>query len=257
MTEKIALEIEYEGTKYHGYQYQPSVSTIQGEIENSIKSLTGKFVRVSAAGRTDAGVHATGQVVAFNSSGDVDLKMILNGLNYHLPDDIQVKRTWVTKETFHPRKDAIARVYKYRIINSIFGSPLNRRFETRIKRHLDLSAMELGARMYLGVHDFSLFAGIGNTNILSASREIMKSEIEKTGDKLEYIVEGNAFLPHQVRRMVGALVDLGKGLLSLESLRDLLNNNSNEVAHSLPARGLCLVKVKYPENGYFLDTYPE
>ena len=111
--------------------------------------------------------------------------------------------------------------------------------------------------MYLGVHDFSLFAGIGSTNILSASREIMKSEIEKTGDKLEYIVEGNAFLPHQVRRMVGALVDLGKGLLSLESLRDLLNNNSNEVAHSLPARGLCLVKVKYPENGYFLDTYPE
>ena len=183
--------------------------------------------------------------------------MILNGLNYHLPEDIRVKRTWVTKETFHPRKDAIARVYKYRIINSIFGSPLNRRFETRIKRHLDLSAMELGARMYLGVHDFSLFAGIGNTNILSASREIMKSEIEKTGDKLEYIVEGNAFLPHQVRRMVGALVDLGKGLLSLESLRDLLNNNSNEVAHSLPARGLCLVKVKYPENGYFLDTYPE
>ena len=202
MTEKIALEIEYEGTKYHGYQYQPSVSTIQGEIENSIKSLTGKFVRVSAAGRTDAGVHATGQVVAFNSSGDVDLKMILNGLNYHLPEDIRVKRTWVTKETFHPRKDAIARVYKYRIINSIFGSPLNRRFETRIKRHLDLSAMELGARMYLGVHDFSLFAGIGNTNILSASREIMKSEIEKTGDKLEYVVEGNGFLQNQVRRMV-------------------------------------------------------
>ena len=174
-----------------------------------------------------------------------------------MPNDIQVKRTWVTKETFHPRKDAIARVYKYRIINSIFVSPLNRRFETRIKRHLDLSAMELGARMYLGVHDFSLFAGIGNTNILSASREIMKSEIEKTGDKLEYLVEGNAFLPHQVPRMVVALVDLGKGLLSLESLRDLLNNNSNEVAHSLPARGLCLVKVKYPENGYFLDTYPE
>ena len=195
--------------------------------------------------------------MAFNSSGDVDLKMILNGLNYHLPDDIQVKRTWVTKETFHPRKDAIARVYKYRIINSIFGSPLNRRFETRIKRHLDLSAMGLGARMYLGVHDFSLFAGIGNTNILSASREIMKSEIEKTGDKLKYIVEGNAFLPHQVCRMVGALVDLGKGLWSWEGLRDLLNNKSNEVAHSLPARGLCLVKVKYPENGYFLDTYPE
>jgi tRNA pseudouridine38-40 synthase len=254
---RIALIVGYEGTKYHGFQYQPNVSTVQEEIEKSINTLTREVVRVSAAGRTDAGVHAIGQVVAFNTRCNLDLKTFLKGLNHYLPDDIQVKRTWIMMDTFHPRRDATSRVYGYTIWNSPVGSPLNRRFETHINQQLDVDRMKLGASLYLGVHNFALFAGLGNANVSSSCREIMRSEIVKKGNKLDYVIEGNAFLPHQVRRMVGALVDLGRGLLSLEDLSDLLKNKSTEVAHSLPARGLCLLEVKYPTGEYFLETYPE
>ena len=242
---KVASIVEYEGTKYHGFQYQVEVSTVQGELEKSIQKLTGEKVRVSGAGRTDAGVHAAGQVISFELTPSTDFKSVASGINHYLPDDIALKSVYEVGELFDPRRDAVSRVYKYKIWNSPVRTPLMRRITTQISGKLDFAAMCEGADIYLGTHDFRKFSGPLNIDGATTVRRIIRSEICQEGPVIDYTVEGNAFLPHQVRRMMGALVDVGRKIISMDDLDRMLGRNSDKIAHSLPPQGLSLEEVRY------------
>ncbi|MFP6568353.1 MAG: tRNA pseudouridine(38-40) synthase TruA [Dehalococcoidia bacterium] len=243
---RLALIIEYEGTDYHGFQYQENAASIQEQIEKSIHALTGESLRVKAAGRTDAGVHALGQVVAFDTESKQPPETFLNAMNFHLPDDIVVKAAYRTGPAFDPRRHAISRRYRYTLVNSVTRSPTRRLTTSRIRENLETDLMSRGAILMEGIHDFARFAGPLERRGASTVREIFSASVEENKDEVIFEVEGSAFLPHQVRRMAGALVDLGRGFLSIEQLNQMIEGVGNGVAsRSLPPRGLCLLEVKY------------
>lgn len=245
---RLALTVEYDGTRYAGFQYQKNAHSIQEELEKAIASLTGENVRVRGAGRTDAGVHALGQVVAFDTASVHEPAAVLKALNHYLPDDIAVKAAVKVGDDFDPRRSAVSRRYRYTVVNGAIRSPLRRSFSHQEPSSLDTDAMARAASLYVGVHDFRRFAGRPDRPGASTVREIWEAQVEKTGDTITIEVEGNAFLPHQVRRMAGALVDVGRGALTCEDIAAMLEGNSDSAtARSLPARGLCLMRVKYAE----------
>lgn len=245
---RLALTIEYEGTRYQGFQYQVNAPSIQGELEQAIERLTGERARVQGAGRTDAGVHAEAQVVAFDTASAHSPKTFVSALNHYLPDDIAVKAAYIVKPNFDPRRRARSRTYRYSILNGRTPSPLARRFTCHIRETLDVELMRSAVSAFIGEHDFRLFAAplpAGKTNSI---RIVLDAALKQSGDVIDFWVVGNAFLRHQVRRMTGALVDIGRGKLEEDDLKAMLDNRRTEkVAHSLPARGLCLVKIEYTD----------
>ncbi|MBR49010.1 MAG: tRNA pseudouridine(38-40) synthase TruA [Chloroflexi bacterium] len=241
---RLALIIEYEGTDYSGFQFQENASTIQGELEKSINCLTGDIVRIKGAGRTDAGVHAKNQVIAFDSKFSDDLEVYFRGINYYLPESISVKSIFEVSEDFDPRRDATSRVYKYTILNSDSSSPLLRRTTYFDSDYMDIEIMKKASQMFLGVHDFKKFCSPVKTG-LSTVREIFDSKIDHENSLIFYTVEGNAFLPRQVRRMVGSLLKIAKGKMNLDELFELICAKGDNISPSLPANGLCLEKVNY------------
>ncbi len=241
---RLAVIIEYEGTRYHGFQYQINASSVQEELENSIERLTGRKTRITAAGRTDAGVHARNQVATFDTNSDLETNRIAEGMNHYLPEDIVIKKVVQVGKNFDPRRDAKSRVYRYSILNSNFHSPLKRLYTHCVIGYLDRDLMCEGAKLFLGEHDFSKFAGkVGNNK--TTIRMIYRSEWTYERETLTYEVEGNAFLPHQVRRMVGSLLDLGRGNLKLQDVQDLISGEGSARSNAMPARGLCLEKIIY------------
>tara|TARA_B100000405_G_scaffold292493_1_gene243998 strand:- start:185 stop:931 length:747 start_codon:yes stop_codon:yes gene_type:complete len=241
---RLALIIEYEGTDYSGFQFQENASTIQGELEKSINCLTGDIVRIKGAGRTDAGVHAKNQVIAFDSKFSDDLEVYFRGINYYLPESISVKSIFEVSQDFDPRRDATSRVYKYTILNSDSSSPLLRRTTYFDSDYMDIEIMKKASQMFLGVHDFKKFCSPVKTG-LSTVREIFDSKIDHENSLIFYTVEGNAFLPRQVRRMVGSLLKIAKGKMNLDELFELICAKGDNISPSLPANGLCLEKVNY------------
>ena len=241
---RLALIIEYEGTDYSGFQFQENASTIQGELEKSINCLTGDIVRIKGAGRTDAGVHAKNQVIAFDSKFSDDLEVYFRGINYYLPESISVKSIFEVSQDFDPRRDATSRVYKYTILNSDSPSPLLRRTTYFDSDYMDIEIMKKASQMFLGVHDFKKFCSPVKTG-LSTVREIFDSKIDHENSLIFYTVEGNAFLPRQVRRMVGSLLKIAKGKMNLDELFELICAKGDNISPSLPANGLCLEKVNY------------
>ena len=241
---RLALTIEYQGTGYHGFQYQINANTVQEELENSIERLTGIKTRITAAGRTDAGVHARNQVATFDTNSVLETNQIAKGMNYYLPDDIVVKKVVQVGKKFDPRRDAKSRVYRYSILNSNFRSPLKSLYTHCVIGSLDRDLMCEGGLLFLGEHDFSKFAGKVENN-KTTIRMIYRSEWTYEHEALTYEVEGNAFLPHQVRRMVGSLVDLGRGNLKLQDLQDLINGEGSARSNAMPSKGLCLEKIIY------------
>ena len=241
---RLALIIEYEGTDYSGFQFQENASTIQGELEKSINCLTGDIVRIKGAGRTDAGVHAKNQVIAFDSKFSDDLEVYFRGINYYLPESISVKSIFEVSQDFDPRRDATSRVYKYTILNSDSPSPLLRRTTYFDSDYMDIEIMKKASQMFLGVHDFKKFCSPVKTG-LSTVREIFDSKNDHENSLIFYTVEGNAFLPRQVRRMVGSLLKIAKGKMNLDELFELICAKGDNISPSLPANGLCLEKVNY------------
>ena len=241
---RLALIIEYEGTDYSGFQFQENASTIQGELEKSINCLTGDIVRIKGTGRTDAGVHAKNQVIAFDSKFSDDLEVYFRGINYYLPESISVKSIFEVSQDFDPRRDATSRVYKYTILNSDSPSPLLRRTTYFDSDYMDIEIMKKASQMFLGVHDFKKFCSPVKTG-LSTVREIFDSKVHTIDDSIFYTVEGNAFLPRQVRRMIGSLLNVGKGKMNLDELFELISARGDNISPSLPANGLCLEKVNY------------
>ena len=243
---RLALVIEYEGTEYSGFQYQPNAPSIQEELEKAVAKLTREKVRVSGAGRTDAGVHARGQVVAFHTSVAYGPDQFVSALNHHLPDDIAVREAYEVDDGFDPRRMARSRRYVYTILRADVRSPLHRRHTYRISSSLDVEEMRQAAQRFVGVHDFSRFSGPLESTDASTVREVFDAGVRELGDRIEFHVEGNAFLPHQVRRMAGSIVDVGLGRLTVPDVEKMIEGEeTTATARSLPARGLCLEEVKY------------
>ena len=245
---RLALVVEYDGTGYSGFQYQPNARTIQEELQNAIERFTGERVNVAGAGRTDAGVHARGQVVAFDTSSDHPMPTWISGLNYHLPEEIAARKVSRVAPDFDPRRMASARWYSYTIVNDRARSPLSRRTALHVPGPLDVGKMDEAAKLFVGARDFSRFAGPLADKNASTVREVFEAGVSRSGDVVVFEVGGNAFLPHQVRRMAGALVDVGKGKKEVGEIESLLGDAPTEaVANSLPSQGLCLERVEYPD----------
>ena len=243
---RLGLIVEYEGTSYSGFQYQMNAASVQEEIETAIKKLTGEDIRLQAAGRTDAGVHAKGQVVAFNTTSNYKPEVFADGLNFYLPFDIAIKSAYITKDSFNPRRHALSRLYRYTVLQRPTRLPLQRNTTHHIRSQLDLNQMSEAMSLFVGLHDFSQFSGTTADPCASTQRYIYEASVQKSGDILEFDIMGNAFLPHQVRRMVGAIVAIGRKSLSLKKYRIMLEGGmSGMVAHSLPSKGLCLMSVAY------------
>ena len=184
--------------------------------------------------------------MAFDTESKHPPETFLNAMNFHLPDDIVVKAAYRTGPAFDPRRHAISRRYRYTLVNSVTRSPTRRLTTSRIRENLETGLMSQGAILMEGIHDFARFAGPLERQGASTVREIFSASVEENEDEVIFEVEGSAFLPNQVRRMAGALVDLGRGFLSIEQLNQMIEGVGNGVAsRSLPPRGLCLLEVKY------------
>ena len=243
---RLALLVEYDGAGYHGFQYQPNARSIQEELEGAIGRLTGERVRVEGAGRTDAGVHASGQVVTFDTAAAHTEEVFLGALNHYLPRDIAVRRVRRVPAGFDPRRMATGRRYRYTIDNGPVRSPLTRRASHHVAAPLDVDRMRRAARHFLGRRDFARFAGRPERPDASTVREITGFTVRRSGRMVTLEVEGGSFLPHQVRRMAGALVDVGHGRLTPAQVKGMLNGEDTDaVAGALPPQGLCLVRVEY------------
>ncbi|MCE2458312.1 MAG: tRNA pseudouridine(38-40) synthase TruA [Dehalococcoidia bacterium] len=250
---RLALIVEYDGTEYSGFQYQKNARTVQEEIEKAIESLTGEAVRIKAAGRTDAGVHAMGQVVAFDTEATYDPGTVMRALNARLPHDIAVRSAHRAKPGFDPRRDATSRLYRYTLLVSGTRSPLMRRYAHRIHLTPDLDSMRAAAAHMEGTNDFANFGGALEDPEASTVRRVDRIDLESDGPPRQVTidVEGSAFLPHQVRRMAGALVDVGTGRLTVSDVEKQISMAGDAPpARALPPQGLCLIRVKY-EDGPF------
>ena len=252
VTRRLALRLEYEGTRYHGFQWQTKVPTVQGEIEQALQSLCGERIRVTGASRTDAGVHALGQVVSFLTHSALGVEAFVGGLNHFLPQDIAVRAAREARADFHARRDALGRVYRYSILQRATRSPLLQRYAARVSQALEGEAMHRAGQVLVGSHDFAGFAGPLEGPRKSTMRNLYRVEVKEEGELLNLEIEGNAFLPQQVRRMAGALVQVGLGKMGIEGLHALLDGAVKGTAGPLlPACGLCLVRVNYPEGDNF------
>lgn len=241
---RIALLLEYDGTAYRGSQYQDNGPSIQAALESAIEKLTGELLaRAAFAGRTDTGVHALGQVAAFDTRGSLGEAEFVSGLNHFLPLDIAVRAAREVETEFDPRRNARSRAYRYRIDTRPVRSPLMRDRTWQLGRALDAGAMQRAARRLEGAHDFAAFAGAyeGLT-----SRTLRRCDVRACGAGVTVEMEAQAFLPHQVRRTVGPLVEVGLGRMSEEALVALLEAAApSSAGPAAPACGLYLSHIEY------------
>ncbi len=207
--------------------------------------ITGKRTRIHGAGRTDAGVHARGQVAAFETDSNLSPLEFVNALNYHLPEDISVRDARQTEAGFDPRRDAKSKDYRYTILNRRTPSPLDRRQSCQVYQKLDVVKMDEASRQFVGKHDFCAFTN-REGNMKQTIRNIFSSRVRKEGDFVLFDITGASFLPQQVRRMVGSLLRIGTYQMDSEAFRQLLEApNPGEARYVAPAHGLCLIKVNY------------
>ena len=240
--------IEYDGTAFAGSQYQPNARTVQGELEEALNRLTGERVRVRFAGRTDAGVHATGQVVAFCLSGrsrrgGLGWRELQQRLNAVLPADLAVRGMRATSRRFDPRREAVARVYRYRIRTAGAVRPLERHRTLEISDRLDVAAMRIAAASIAGERDF---AALGSDVHGRTVRHLSEVAVLRRGAVVEIRVTGDAFLRRMVRSIAAILLEVGRGKLAPDDVAGLLGAPSRALdGRAAPARGLTLEKVIY------------
>lgn len=245
-TIRIVLLLEYDGSRYHGFQLQEKLPTIQGEIEKALKKLTGDSIRVMAASRTDSGVHAREQVVSFRTKSSLERRAFVGGLNYYLPPDIAIKEAYRTGEYFRVRSQAVSREYKYYILNRPMRSPLWDRYSYLVGDELDIEAMNLAAKTLIGEHDLASFASNLGVELKSTRRRVFKSEFAREGELVVFSIIASSFLPHQVRNTVGTLIRIGLGRMTVNELHSIMEARKIGLAGpAAPASGLFLMKVNY------------
>lgn len=241
---RLALVLEYDGARYGGSQLQKNAPSIQSALEGALERLTGEQLRVAFAGRTDAGVHALGQVAAFTTASRLEPEVFVRGLNAWLPDDIAARSALEVDAAFDPRRHATSRTYRYTIYNSAVRSPLRRSTAWLVSEPLAGAEMRKAATALVGEHDFAAFSRREGVRTV---RCVRRCDVERRDAIVTVEMEANAFLRQQVRRTVGALVQVGVGKLSVRELKALLRRaEPNSVGQVAPAHGLCLLSVAYP-----------
>jgi len=243
---RIVLLVEYNGSRYHGFQLQEKLPTIQGEIEKALKKLTGDNIRVITASRTDAGVHASGQIVSFRTKSLLPKEAFLGGLNYYLPHDIAIRAVYRTEDYFRVRSQAVSREYKYYILNSKTRSPLWDEYSYQVPGELDIEYMDQAAQKLIGEHDLASFASNLGVKLKNTRRRVYKSELDRDGGIITFNIIANSFLPHQVRNSVGLLIRLGLRRMTVKEFHSIMKAKEIGLAGpTAPARGLFLIRVNY------------
>ncbi|MGP8243559.1 MAG: tRNA pseudouridine(38-40) synthase TruA [Bryobacteraceae bacterium] len=238
---RILIRLAYDGGGFHGWQVQPGLPTIQGTLEEILSNMEGRAVQVAGSGRTDAGVHALEQVAAFSIENRIPLPNLERAVNRLLPPSIRILSAEEAAPEFHPRFDATAKSYEYRIVRSPVCGPFEWPYAHHYPYPLDEARMARLAEVFRGEHDFSAFAAADERDALGRSkvRTIFSSVLERAPGRLTYRVRGSGFLKHMVRNLVGTLIEAGRGNLSAESF-------PSRCGPTAPAKGLFLVSVEYP-----------
>ena len=245
MRYRYQVQLAYDGTEFHGSQFQADLRTVQGEVEKSLGKLGWQGTAVLFAGRTDAGVHAAGQVISFELDWNHSDKELERAFNAVLPQDIAAVRVKRTEKNFHPRYDALSREYHYQILTRPIRDPFHERYCWRVGPGIELGLMRRASKILLGSH---YFAALGSPHQPDGStvRQLTRTDWKRRGELLRFEIVGNAFLYHMVRRIVMVLVNIGQKKETINQLENYLENPSGPSAQGLaPAKGLSLVKVRY------------
>ena len=247
MLRNIRLLLEYDGTGFHGWQVQPGLETIQGTLTSVFTQVTKEPVHIHGSGRTDAGTHALGQVCNFLTENKIPVANLKKAANSLLPASIRVLSIDDVPISFHSRRDAVSKHYRYRILIMQNCSPFDYRYVHHYPYQLDLQKMSEAGEQVLGEHDFSSFCD-SESEAESRIRHVMSSSFlfDSTRNLIEYNVCANGFLHHMVRNLIGTFLEVGKGRLTCERIRDILNLRDRSLAGpTAPAKGLFLVRVGY------------
>jgi len=241
----IMLVVEYDGTNFSGFQRQLNARSVQEVLERAIENVVKHPIKLQFAGRTDAGVHATYQVVKFVTNSKMPISAFIPAINGNLPDDVVVKSAKEVDPNFHPRYSARSRVYRYLIDNGKCPFVLTRRYAWHIPKRLNVEAMQEAANYLIGMHDFKSFHASGS-DLGSTVRRIYGIKCAKKGRFISITIEANAFLYHMARIIVGTLVEVGLGKIKPMDVKRILEVRDRKAAGpTAPAKGLCLTKIKY------------
>jgi tRNA pseudouridine38-40 synthase len=239
----IRLVLSYDGTDFCGWQRQQGDRTVQGEVEDALAKLAGKRIPVVGAGRTDAGVHALGQVASFRTALNLGEAELLRALNSLLPRDVRVCAVHTAPPGFDARKSARSKIYQYRIFNGPQVSPFLFRYVLHRPGPLDIGKMAEAARLFRRKADFTAFS---SNRLLRPVRRVMHSELKKKGREIVYTIEADGFLRYMVRAIVGTLLEVGRRRVEPREIEDLFRQKKRSLASpTAPAKGLCLIKVVY------------
>lgn len=242
---RVMLIVAYDGTNYHGWQMQPNAVTIEQILNEKLSELLKEDIQIIGASRTDAGVHAEGNVAVFDTNTSIPGEKISYALNHLLPEDIVIQESFEVEPDFHPRKCDSIKTYQYRILNRNFNLPVKGRNAYHFYRKLDLDKMRKAAAYFVGKHDFKNFCS-SHTQAKSTIRIIYSFDIEEEDEEIVLTVSGNGFLYNMVRMLTGTLLDVGTGRMSPDKIPELLA--AKERVHSpntAPARGLTLLDIEY------------
>jgi len=246
LNRKIKITIEYDGTAYQGWQVQATGPTIQGWLQETLHRITGETRAVVGSGRTDSGVHAEGQVAHFLTASTMTARQFLMAFNSLLPRDIVVTRVEEPGPDFHAQMSATGKIYRYTLLNRPYPSALHFRRSTFTQYPLDVGAMQEAAALLVGEHDFSAFRA-GNCQAKSPVRRIFRIEFRRSGDFIEIFFEGNGFLKHMIRNIVGTLLNVGKGKITHGDVAAILaSRDRGQAGPTAQPQGLALVRVYYP-----------
>ena len=241
----IKLTIEYDGRDFNGWQKQPDKLNIQGTIENAIKAITGEEVELNASGRTDAGVHAFGQVANFKTNSNLPIEKFPIAINSKLKKSIIIKSAEEVEERFHSRLTCKRKTYRYVINNSVSGTAIYRNLEYHVAVKLDLEKMQEAVKHFEGEHDFKAFKASG-TSSKSSVRTIYEAKVYNVDEKIYIELTGNGFLYNMVRIIAGTLVEVGLGKILPKQIPQIIEEGKRENAgKTLPAHGLYLLNVEY------------
>ena len=242
---RVGIVVAYDGTNYSGWQIQPNGVTIQGVLNETLSRLLGEEIEVMGASRTDAGVHALGNVAVFDTNARMPAGKISFALNQFLPEDIRIQLSEEVEPDFHPRYCDSEKTYEYRILNRTFPVPTERLYSYFYHYHLDVEKMREATSYLIGQHDFASFCGSG-AQVKSTIRTITSMSVDRDGDIITIRISGTGFLYNMVRIIAGTLIEIGNGQYSPERMQEILDACDREAAGpTAPAKGLTLIGIRY------------